>query len=148
MSTESPKVEPTGPPAVGGLTEEVKRQAEHAAAFKQKYRTLDTLFLVASIVLGAAATVVTGASAIAKNLNSTLPAKDVIDWAATICAAGATVSVTLHKTLKTSDLLSRGTACHAELASLRVELDDEKADRSALRKQYQHILTKYPEIIN
>jgi len=74
-------------------------------------------------------------------------AKQLIDALAAICAACATVLVTLHKTLKVSDSFSRGTACHAELASLRIEMDDPGADRTAIRKQYQQILTKYPEII-
>jgi len=138
------------------LADELNRQANHARWYKGKYGKLDVLFLVFTILLGAAATTVSTTSAVAQDAiadwlgeadSGKKKVKLVMDILVALCAGGSTIFVGLHQVLKISDNLSRGTKCYNELKLLKIALDGAIADVEGIRNQYKQIAANYPEII-
>lgn len=126
----------------------VKDSLVRAKAYAERLRKMNTRLLVAGVVTSAAATLVAGLTAAA----GPVVGEGIPGWRlACIVAAGfgfvSTLAVGVHQQLGLSDRLADGHQCVARLTFLDVAIDTGSRDWEEITKEYEAIVTSYPEVI-
>jgi hypothetical protein len=126
----------------------VKESLERARQYAGRLRKLNTRLLIASVIASAAATLVAGVTA----ATGPIVGEGIPGWRlACIAAAGfgfvSTLSVGAHQQLGLSDKLADGHQCVARLKFLDLAMATGSRDWDEITKEYESILTAYPEVI-
>lgn len=96
---------------------------------------------MASLILSAAVTLITGGSALTGD--PLLGNWRLTTSAVSACALGAAIAVGLHNQTASPERLLESSECVAKLQNLKIETIPENYDLEAVSEVYQHILTEF-----
>lgn len=128
----------------GLLRQQIAASLHRARTQKNKLKDADRRFSIASLMLSAIATFITGQSALAGD-------PIVGNWRftatlASVCTLGATVAAGIHKQVVPTDLVIESSECVAQLKALTIETIPNVYDLEAVRDTYQHLIAEFSSI--
>ena len=126
------------------LRQQIKTSLQKAQLQKKRLIQTERCFGIASLLLSAIATFITGESAIAGR-------PIVENWRftttlASVCTLGATVATSLHKQIIPTDILVETSECAAQLKALSIETTQTVYDIETVTDHYQRLVAEFSRV--
>lgn len=128
----------------GLLRQQIAASLQRARAQKLKLKDADRRLSIASFVLSAIATFITGQSALAGG-------PIIGNWRftatiASVCTLGATVTAGIHRQVVPTDLMIESSECVAQLKALTIETVPDVYDIETVKDTYQHLIAEFSSV--
>jgi hypothetical protein len=112
---------------------------------KNRIKRTNVWYGMASLILSALATFITGQAALSSGKKSAESWR-LVCLSASVCALGATIVAGMQKQLVEPEMLIQTGECVARLKALKVKMISPEWDLKIATEQYQQILEKFPNI--